>query len=83
MSKNELTSGEKDTIIRSKEPTVITTASGKAGSTEQTTVYSNDLDVFCHNDDVGRFTSSAFFGFILRRNELLLRMDKEGVSILN
>ena len=34
MSKNELTSDGKDTIRRSKEHTVITTANGKAESTE-------------------------------------------------
>ena len=43
---DELTSGEKDTIRRSKEPAVITTAVGKAESTEEATVYANDLDVF-------------------------------------
>ena len=41
----ELT-GEKDTIRRWKETTGITTANGKAGSTEEATVYVNDLDVF-------------------------------------
>ena len=46
MSKNEITSGEKETIIRSKEPTVITTANGKAESTQEATVYVNDLDAF-------------------------------------
>ena len=46
MSKNELTSGEKDAIRRSREPTVITTTSGKAESTQEATVYVNDLDVF-------------------------------------
>ena len=47
MSKNdELTSGENDTIERSKEPTVNTTANGKAESTEEATVYVNDLNVF-------------------------------------
>ena len=46
LNKNELTSGEKDTIRRSNEPTVITTANGKAESTEEATVYVNDLDVF-------------------------------------
>ena len=45
MSKNEFTSGDKDTIRRSKETTVITTASGKAESTEEATVYVYDLDV--------------------------------------
>ena len=46
MSRSELTSGEKDTIRRSKEPTIITTTSGEAESTEEATVYVNDLDVF-------------------------------------
>ena len=46
MSKNEVTSGEKDTIRRSKEPTVITTASGQAESTEEATVYFCGLGVF-------------------------------------
>ena len=48
MIKNdELTSGENDTIERSEEPTVNTTANGKAESTEEATVYvNNDLDVF-------------------------------------
>ena len=46
MSKSELTSGEKDTLRRSKESTVITTASGKAESTQEATVYVDDLHVF-------------------------------------
>ena len=46
MSKNKLTSGEKDTIRRSSEHPVITTANGKAESTEEATVFVNDLDVF-------------------------------------
>ena len=62
ISKLELTCGGKDAIRRSKEPTVITTANGRAESTEEETVYVNDLDVFCHNDGVGRFTSSAISG---------------------
>ena len=41
MSQNEIASGEKDTIRRSKELTVITTASGKAESTEAPTAYVN------------------------------------------
>ena len=45
MSKSALTSGEKDTIGRSKEPTVTKSANGKAESTEEVTVYVNDLDV--------------------------------------
>ena len=44
--KNELTPIEKVTIRGSKEPTVITTANGKGESTEETTVYVNDLEVF-------------------------------------
>ena len=40
-SQNELASGEKDTIRRSKELTVITTASGKAESTEAPTACVN------------------------------------------
>ena len=46
MSKNEFASCEKDPIRRSKGPTVITTANGKAESTEEATAYVNDLDVF-------------------------------------
>ena len=38
--------GEKDTIMKSKGPTVISTASGKTESTEEATVYVTDLDVF-------------------------------------
>ena len=47
VSKNELTTGEKDTNRRSKEPTVITSASSKAESTEEATDV-KDLDVFVH-----------------------------------
>ena len=46
MGKNEITSGEKDTIRKSKETTVITTANGKAESTDEATVHVHDLDVF-------------------------------------
>ena len=42
MSESQFSSGEKDTLRRSKEPTVITTANGKAESTEEAV---NDLDV--------------------------------------
>ena len=45
-SKGELTSDQKDTIRRSKEPTVITSANRKPASTEEATVHGNDLDVF-------------------------------------
>ena len=71
MSKNGLTSGEKDSIRRSKEPTVVTIADGEAESTEDATVYVNDLDVVCRKQAVERFTSSAFSGFIMRRNGIL------------
>ena len=56
MSKNELSSGEEETITRSKETTVIATANGKAESTEETAVSVNDLNVFCHKVAVGSFT---------------------------
>ena len=46
MSQDEVTSGEKDTIRRSREPTVITNANGQVEKTEEATVYVNDLDVF-------------------------------------
>ena len=47
MSKIELTFfGEKGTLRKSKEPTFIMTANGKAESTEEATVYVNDFDVF-------------------------------------
>ena len=45
MSDNEFFSGEKGTIPRPKEPTVITTANGKEESAEEATVYVDDLDV--------------------------------------
>ena len=67
MSKNELTSGDQNTIIRSKEPTVITTTSGKVESTEEATVHVNDLDVFCRSDAVGRFTVSTTFSLVIAR----------------
>ena len=53
MSKQELTLGEKETIQKSKEPTVIATANGKAESTEEATVHVNDL---------GRFTAVLSLG---------------------
>ena len=51
MSKQELTPGGKEIIRKSKEPTVIATANGKAESTEDVTVYVNDGQVYqqcCH-----------------------------------
>ena len=47
MSKNELTSDERETTRQSTEPAVVmTTASGEAESTEEPTVHVDDLDVF-------------------------------------
>ena len=46
LSENELALGEKDTLTRSEEPTMITTASGEAELTEEATKYVKYLDVF-------------------------------------
>ena len=46
LSINQLSSGEKDSIRKSREPAVITTSSDKAESTEEATVYVDDFDVF-------------------------------------
>ena len=70
MSKNDLTPGDKGAIRKSKEPTVVTAASAKAESTEEATVYVDDFGRLCRNDAVRRFTSSAIFGFIMRRMSL-------------
>ena len=72
MSKSELTSGEKDTITRSKELIVITTAIGEAVSTEDATVYVNDLDVFVTMMLLEDFTGSATSGFIMQRDGQLV-----------
>ena len=50
---------------KSKVLTVIMIANGMAGSTEEATVYVNDLDVSFRDDAVGRFTGSAISGFIV------------------
>ena len=63
MNKNELTSEGKDTIRRSKQPTVITTAKGDADPTEEVTVYVTDLHVFVTHY-VGRLTNSAASGLL-------------------
>ena len=81
MSKNVCTSDERRNIRTSKEPTVIMAADGKVESTEEATVHVNNLDVFCHNDAVGRFTSSAIFGKSMRRNEEILRIERGRVSM--
>ena len=44
MSESKLTCGDRDTIIKSKEPTDIMTANGKAESIEDATVFADDLD---------------------------------------
>ena len=49
----------------SKEPTVVTTAGGKAEWTEEATVHVNDSYVFVRIDAVGRFTSRASCGFMM------------------
>ena len=67
----------------SRDLAVITTANGKAESTEEATGHLDDLDASCHDDAVGRFTSSTVFGFIMRRIGLLLRMEKGRVSIID
>ena len=50
MSKSGFTFGEQETIRRSREPTVITSASDKAESTEESTeeatVFTDDLGLF-------------------------------------
>ena len=62
MSKHKLT---KETIRKSKETTVIATANGKAQSTEDATVYVNDLQIY----------EQRHLGFFFkRRNGVLLRM---------
>ena len=77
MSKNELTSVEKETIRESKVPTVIMTANGMGESTNEATVYVNDFGRLCHDKAVGRFTGSAITGLIMRRNGLVLQLKKE------
>ena len=72
MSKNEVTSSEKDTIRRSKEHIVTTTANGKAESTEEATVHDNDLDVFV----TMMLLEDSQAGFLMRRNGLRLELKK-------
>ena len=72
MSKNELTSGEKETIRRSKEPTVITTARGAAESTEEATVYVNNLDVFVTMMHLKDSLAVLSLGSLCESTELLL-----------
>ena len=72
MRKNELTSCEKDGIRRSKETTVITTASGKAEATKDATVYVNESDAFVIMMLFEDSHFSTTSGFIMRRTGLLL-----------
>ena len=83
MSKCELTSGETDTIRRSKEPTLITTANGKAESTEEVTVHVNDMDVSVTVMLLECSPAVLSLWLIMRRKELLIRMETERVSILD
>ena len=71
MSKNEFTSGEKETIRRLQEPTVITTTSGKAESAEEATVYVNDYVVFLTMMLLEDSPTVLSLFIILRRNVLL------------
>ena len=50
---------QKDTVSRSKEPTVITTASGKAEPTEESDSVRIRSGRLCDYDVVGIFTNSA------------------------
>ena len=59
-SKNAL---ERDSVMKSKEPTVNISANGKAESTEEANV---------HVDDSGGFTPRALSGFIVHGSGLLL-----------
>ena len=83
MSKNELPLGEKDTIRRSKEPTVITTSTGKAESTEEATVCDNDLDAVVTMMLTEDSPAGAISKFIVRRTWAILMNVKGRVSIVD
>ena len=83
MSKNELTFGEKDTIRRSKQPTVNKTANGKAESTEEATLYVNDLDIFVTMMLLEDSPTVLSLRFILQRKELLSRMERGTITIID
>ena len=78
-SKNELTSDEKDTIRRSTEPTTITTANGKAQSTEEAAVYAIDLDVVVTMMLLEDSAAVLSFGFIVE--EMTTPMNGKGESL--
>ena len=69
MSENEVTHlvVKKIPSEDANEPTVITTASGKAESTEEAAVRADDLDVFVTMMLLERFTSSAVSWFTMRK----------------
>ena len=69
-SKNELTSGEKDTIIKSKLPTHERPRQGRVDGRIDSV--RQRLDRLCHNDAVGKHTGRIIFGLTMRRNGLLL-----------
>ena len=46
MSKSDLTPEEKETIQKSKDPSVIMSADGTTRTTEEATIYVCDLDMF-------------------------------------
>ena len=67
---------EEGTTRKSKEPTVITTATGKAEATEEAKVHVNDLYVvtlmLLEDSPALGFASIAISGVIMRRNGILL-----------
>ena len=84
MSKNELAAVEEDSINKSKEPTVFTTARRcEAESTEESDSVRQRFGRLFHNGAVGRLTSSAISVFIVRRNRLLLGLETWRVSVVD
>ena len=69
MSKNALAC---ETIRKSKEPTVIMAANGKAKSTEEATVQVSDVDVFITVMLLDYSSAGDISGVIVRRNGMLL-----------
>ena len=65
-----------------KNPPFITTANGRADSTEEATVDVNDLDVLVTMTLLEDSPAVVSLVFIMRRNGLLLRMEIGGVAIL-
>ena len=66
MSKSAVTSDESETVRKSKEPTVIMPANGKAKSTEEAAVYVDDLDVFIIMMLLEDSLAVLFLGFLVR-----------------